>query len=296
VTGAGGQLGRAAARIRPDAVLLAHRELDVTDPGAVAKVVSRHGPDAILHAAAWTAVDSAEAEPDRAWAVNVGGTEAVARAAQGVGALLLYPSTDYVFSGNGDRPYREADAAKPRSVYGRTKLEGEVVAQTCPRHLVVRASWVFGEGSTFVAGVLRQAREGGSLAVVDDQVGVPTYALDLAEGIFALADRGFTGTFHLRGGGHQCSWADVAEAALDAGVRHGVLPDRPDLRRITTEEWTATRPGQVADRPRYSVLDCSRAESAGVRLRPWPDALDAYVATLKPAARGGGPAGEGGRA
>jgi dTDP-4-dehydrorhamnose reductase len=264
----------------------------VTVPGAVAEAVARHEPDVVVHAAAWTAVDAAEADPDGTWKVNVGGTEAVARAATSAGALLVYPSTDYVFSGDGTRPYREDDPAKPRSAYGRTKLEGEEAAKTCPRHLVVRSSWVFGEGSNFVASILRRARRGQPLAVVQDQVAVPTYALDLAGGILALADGGFTGTFHLRNGGDPCSWADLAEASLQAGVRHGLVMAAPEVVRISTEEW-AGRSGPVADRPRYSVLDCSRAEAAGVRLRPWPEALDAYVSTLRLAAHGQGSGGGG---
>jgi dTDP-4-dehydrorhamnose reductase len=280
VTGAGGQLGRAVAELHPDATLLTKADLDITDPGAVAEAFSRHGPKVVLHAAAWTAVDAAEADPDAAWRVNVGGTEAVARAATSVGALLVYPSTDYVFSGEGTRPYREHDATKPRSVYGRTKLEGENAARTTPRHLIVRTSWVFGEGRNFVSAIVDRARHGGTLQVVADQIGRPTYAPDLARGLLDLAEGGHTRTFHFTGGGEPCTWADFAEAALDAAVRHGLLEGRPDVERVSTEAWAAGRSGAVADRPRYSVLDCSRAESAGVGLRPWRAALDDYISRL----------------
>ena len=297
VTGAGGQLGRAVADLRPDAILLTRQDLDVTDGGTVARVVAAFAPAVVLHAAAWTGVDDAEATPDRAWAVNVGGTEAVSRAAAAVGALLVYPSTDYVFSGDATRPYREDDAAKPRSVYGRTKLEGESAAATCPRHLIVRTSWVFGQGANFVSAILRRvaSRPDEPIEVVADQVGVPTYARDIAGGILALAEGGYARTFHLRGGGEPCSWADLAEAALDAGVRHGVLSARPEVMRITTAQRLASRTGPVAERPRYSVLDCSRAESAGVRLRPWREALDEFVARTSAAAKDDGPNVEGGR-
>jgi dTDP-4-dehydrorhamnose reductase len=296
VTGAGGQLGRAVAALRPEAILLNREDLDVTKGSAVAEAVSGHSPAIVIHAAAWTGVDLAEAEPDRAWAVNVGGTEAVARAAAGVGALLVYPSTDYVFSGDATRPYREDDPAKPRSVYGKTKLAGESAAATCPRHLIVRTSWVFGQGPNFVSAVLRRAasRPDEPIEVVADQIGVPTYASDLAWGIIALAEGGYTRTFHVRGGGEPCSWADFAEAALDAAVRGGALAGPPEVTRITTEGWAAGRPGPVAERPRYSVLDCSRAESAGISLRPWRQALDDYVARAWPAAREG-VTGEGGQ-
>jgi dTDP-4-dehydrorhamnose reductase len=280
VTGAGGQLGRAVAELRPDAILLTRDDLDVTDSGAVTAVVARHAPDVILHAAAWTAVDDAERDPDAAWAVNVGGTEAIARVAAGAGALLVYPSTDYVFSGDASRPYREGDATKPRSAYGRTKLEGENAARTCPRHLIVRSSWIFGAGRNFVRAIVERSREGGIIEVVADQVGRPTYALDLARGLLDLAGGGYTKTFHLAGGGDPCSWADLAEAVLEAAARTGLLVTRARVKGVTTEEWAGGRSGPVAARPRYSVLDCSRAESVGVRLPPWRDALEEYVNRL----------------
>lgn len=277
VTGAGGQLGRAVAELRPDAILLTRRALDVTEAGAAGEAMARHGPAIVLHAASWTKVDQAEADPDAVWAVNVGGTEAVARAAAAVGALLVYPSTDYVFSGDAPRPYREDDATKPRTVYGRTKLEGESAARSSPRHLIVRTSWVFGDGRNFVRAILDRARAGATIEVVGDQLGRPTYALDLARGILSLAEGGYTKTFHLAGEGDPCSWADFAEATLDAAARAGLLKARPRVERVTTDEWAAGRSAPVADRPRYSVLDCARAESVGIRLRPWREALEEYV-------------------
>ena len=261
-------------------MLLAREDLDVTEGGAVAAAIAGHAPDVVVHAAAWTAVDAAEAAPDEAWAVNVGGTEAAARAAANADALLVYPSTDYVFSGDADRPYREHDATKPRSVYGRTKLDGEAAARTAPRHLIVRSSWVFGDGDNFVRTIVERARAGGPLEVVEDQVGRPTYALDLARGILDLVGGGHTRTFHLAGGGEPCSWADLAEGALQAAKQAGLIEGNPQVDRITTERWAAGRPGPVADRPRYSVLDCSRAESVGVRLRPWQEAVEEYIGRL----------------
>jgi dTDP-4-dehydrorhamnose reductase len=280
VTGADGQLGRAVAALRPDTIHLDRGQLDVTDGSAVAEAIARHRPRIVVHAAAWTSVDAAEAEPERAWAVNVGGTEAVARAAAGVGALLIYPSTDYVFSGQSDRPYREHDAAKPGSVYGRTKLEAEQAVRTHPGHLIVRTSWVFGDGRNFVASIIDRARREPSIEVVADQVGLPTYAPDLAGGILALAEGGHRRTFHRAGGGAACSWAEWAEAALEEAARRGLVQSPPAVTRITTEAWAERRTGPVAPRPRYSVLDCSRAEAAGVRLRPWREALEEYMGRL----------------
>jgi dTDP-4-dehydrorhamnose reductase len=285
VTGADGQLGRAIAELRTDAVLLSRADLDVTDAGAVAEVVSRHAPGVVVHAAAWTAVDEAEAAPDEAWAVNVGGTEAVARASAKVEALLVYPSTDYVFSGEASRPYRENDAAKPRSVYGRTKLEGEAAARTCPRHLIVRTSWVFGDGDNFVRAVIARGRERTTMDVVGDQIGRPTYAPDLGAGLLRLVDGGHVKAFHLAGGGGPCSRADLAEAALDASHRAGLIEGKTHVRRVTTDDWASGRAGPAAVRPRYSVLDCSRAESVGIALRPWREAVEEYVSKLAAQAR-----------
>lgn len=277
VTGAGGQLGRAMARLRPDAALLRREDLDVADPGAVQRALVDARPDVVLHAAAYTRVDAAERDPDGAAAVNEGGARAVAAAAAGVGALLVYPSTDYVFGGDSDRPYRESDLAGPLSVYGRTKLAGERAADACPRHLIVRTSWVFGEGRNFVRAILTTARRREELCAVDDQIGAPTSADDLAAGILRLIDAGATGLFHLRGGGEPASWADVADAALDGAVRRGLIARRPRVRRTSTAEYNAARDEPAAPRPAYGVLDCSRAASLGVRLRPWREALEDYL-------------------
>lgn len=291
VTGAGGQLGRAVAALVPDAVLLTRADLDVTDPVAVGRAVDRARPAVVLHAAAWTAVDAAEAHPEAARAVNAVGTEAVVRAAARVGAVVVYPSTDYVFSGELRRPYREDDPPSPLSVYGRTKLEGEEAVRAWEQHLVVRTSWVFGEGRNFVHTVLERAARGEDLRVVDDQVGLPTHAGDLARGVLGLLGAGARGTFHLAGGGPPCTWADLAEAALRAAVRAGLLRSAPSVQRVSTSEYDAARPGPVARRPPYSVLDCSKAGALGVALRPWPEAVEAYVRAL--AGRGAG-LGEGG--
>lgn len=291
VTGAGGQLGRAVAALVPDAVLLTRADLDVTDAEAVARAVEGVRPAAVLHAAAWTAVDAAEAQPEAARAVNAHGTQAVVRAAARVGAVVVYPSTDYVFSGELRRPYREDDPPSPLSVYGRTKLEGEEAVRAWEHHLVVRTSWVFGEGRNFVRAVLERAARGEDLRVVDDQVGRPTHAGDLAQGILGLLRAGARGTFHLAGGGEPCTWADLAEAALGAAVRAGLLPSAPTVHRVSTAEYDAARPGPVARRPPYSVLDCSKARALGVALRPWREAVEAYVGAL---ARPGARLGEGG--
>jgi len=249
------------------------KALDVSDSEEVRRVLDDLRPDVILHTAAFTAVDAAESDPEGAWAVNVVGTRAVAGAAREAGATMVYVSTDYVFSGIGAEPYAEDRMTSPLSFYGATKLQGERAVAELDRHLIVRTSWVFGEGRNFVAAILRAAaaNPGQELPVVDDQRGRPTYALDLAAGILQLLGVGAGGTYHLQGGGEPGTWADVAEAALEAAG----LPAK--VRRVTTAEYNEGRPGPIATRPANSVLDCSKAAALGVELRPWREALAAYV-------------------
>lgn len=271
VTGSGGQLGRAFGRLFPDAVLLDRQALDVTDRDAVLKTVSKFRPELIIHTAAFTKVDGAEADPDSAQAVNVRGTEAIAAAAERTGAFLVYPSTDYVFSGEKHGAYREDDPTGPLSVYGSTKLQGEKVAAGVDRHLIVRTSWLFGEGHNFVRTVTQAARTQRELPIVDDQWGRPTYALDLASGILQLLDKRAKGLFHLAGAGSAATWADLAEEALR------LVGSRVRVIRVATAEYLAQREGKVAPRPANSVLDCSKAAALGVTLRPWQEGLAAYM-------------------
>ncbi|GAC1366594.1 MAG: dTDP-4-dehydrorhamnose reductase [Actinomycetota bacterium] len=276
VTGADGQLGRAFVRLLPPAEVVAFDRmgLDITDRPAVLAVLGRYRPDVVLHGAAYTKVDQAEVDSEGAWAVNVEGTRNVVDAAALVGAAVVYPSTDYVFSATGIAAFREDDPVEPLSVYGATKLEGERAVGRLPRGLVVRTSWVFGDGHNFLHTIIGAGARLGEVSVVDDQFGRPTSAWDLAAGLLSLAATGATGTFHLAGGGEPCSWADLAEAAIaDAGVQARV-------RRVSTAEFLAGRQGIVmAPRPACSVLDCSRAAAFGVRLRPWREAVTEHLAT-----------------
>jgi dTDP-4-dehydrorhamnose reductase len=281
VTGAGGQLGAALRALYPNGTFLTRSELDVTDDDAVVAAVEDHRPEVIVHTAAWTRVDEAESRSVEARAVNVGGTTAVVRAASKVDALVVYPSTDYVFAGDRLRPYEEEDDRSPLSVYGRTKALGEDAVADYPRHLIVRTSWVFGEGRNFVRAILDLAATRDTLEVVGDQIGRPTYAPDLAAGLLALVDQGVTGTFHLAGGGEPCSWAELADAAIASAVVVAALPGKPVVTPVTTDQYSARLGGGVAPRPRYSVLDCTKAAELGVKLRPWREAVAEYVYGLK---------------
>ena len=259
ITGAGGQLGRALASAFGDdeVVALAREAWDVTtplDPGLLGDPV-----DLVLHTAAWTDVDGAEADPQGAAAVNVGGT---AHAAS-LGASLVAFSSDYVFDGRKDAPYVESDAPNPLSAYGRPKLHGEGAAG--PDAWIVRSSWLFGPtGRNFLRTMLRLGEERDEVAVVDDQRGCPTFVGDLAAAVRQLVDAELErGVWHLAADG-DCTWADFAEAIFEeAGLACRV-------RRVSTEEL-----GRPAPRPRYSVL---RSERSGAPLLPhWREGLQSCL-------------------
>jgi dTDP-4-dehydrorhamnose reductase len=261
ITGAGGQLGHALrTTFATDEVLALDRSAwDVTAPPPPLPWT----PDLVLHAAAWTDVDGAEDDPQGAAAVNVGGTAHAAA----LGAPLVAFSTDYVFDGTKGEPYVESDAPAPRSVYGRTKLDGEAAAGE--RAWVVRSSWLFGAtGRNFVRTMLRLGAERDKVAVVDDQRGCPTYVGHLAEATRALVDGGAPfGVWHLAAAG-DCTWADFAEAIFqEAGVACRV-------RRIDTAAFGARAP-----RPACSVLRSERPQAPV--LPHWRDGLRACLAALE---------------
>lgn len=271
VTGAAGLLGSAivsgARARRHDAVGLTRTELDVTDEALVRRTLSHHGPDAVVHCAAYTAVDRAEAEPDRAAALNRDGARNVARATAEIGARLLHVSTDYVFDGRKRSPYLPDDATAPLSVYGRTKLEGEqVVRDSAPGSLVVRTSWLYGGTSGFVPAILRRAERGEPLRVVDDQRGRPTWAPHAAAAMLDLLEREARGVWHVAGGG-ECTWLELAREALRL---RGL---NVEIEAISTLDF-----GSPARRPAYSVLDLNATEAfLGRSMTDWRIALAEYL-------------------
>jgi dTDP-4-dehydrorhamnose reductase len=274
VTGAGGQLATAFTRVLEGEVFLSREEtIDIRDAEAVRAAVHEFAPDVLLHTAAYTDVDGAEAHPDTAEAVNVAGTRNLVSAVRGTHTTLVYFSTDYVFDGSKGSPYVESDATNPLGVYGRTKLAGEAEVLSWVRGIVVRTSWLFSEtGHNFVKTILSvgraKAKAGEPLRVVDDQVGSPTYAGHLAAAVDEALKQGVPpGLYHLAGGGY-CSWCELAREIVQlAGIDVEVLP-------ITTSEL-----GRPAPRPPFSALASERPIP---RLPNWADGVAEAVDRLTP--------------
>ena len=258
-------------------------ELDLAQPEGVRQALANTQPDCIVNAAAYTAVDKAETEPELAMRINGEGAGAVAGAAANLGVPLIQISTDYVFDGMAPHPWLESDPVGPLSAYGRSKLAGEeAVAASGGDWTILRTAWVYSPyGSNFVKTMLRLADSRDEIGVVSDQLGSPTSAPDLAEAIIAVAkalvarldDASLRGIFHAAGAG-EASWADLAEAIFAASAKLGGPSAR--VRRIATSDYPTP-----ARRPANSRLDCSLlAERHGLRLPPWQDSVKICVATL----------------
>lgn len=285
VTGQQGQVVQAIrAQAADDAVVVAlgRPGLDLARPETIAASLAAAQPDLIVSAAAYTAVDKAESERDLAFAINATGAAAVAAAALRLNVPVIHISTDYVFDGAKGAPYTEADAVGPLNVYGASKLAGEqAVMAANPEAVVLRASWIYSPfGHNFVRTMLRLAAEREEVGVVADQFGSPTSALDLADGIWALASRLLGGSaasprgvFHMAGSG-SASWADLAEATFSASAALGGPSAR--VRRIDAAQFPT-----AAVRPTDSRLDCGRLEAAfDIRLPDWRASIAAVVRRL----------------
>lgn len=271
ITGAGGLLGSAlAAELVPHGRVLAltRDDLDVTDARAVRERIGDERPDVVLQCAAYVDTERAEREPERALAVNGAATANVATACDDVGALLVYPSSDYVFDGRAERPYSPEAPTGPVNAYGRSKVAGEAAARRAARWLVVRTSWVFGPGGrNFVRTILDAARAGRALRVVDDQRGAPTYSPDLAAAIRRLIDDAPPNrTWHATNAG-SATWHELALAACAAAELE------TPIARASSAEYGG------APRPAYSLLDCSATDELIGPMRPWRVALEDAIRT-----------------
>lgn len=273
VIGSGGQLGTdligALEAADIDFVPFSHGELDVTDAAAVREGLARRDADTVVNCAAYVRVDQAEDEVEEAFRVNAIGAFNVARACADRGALAVYVSTDYVFSGEKDSPYTELDSVDPINVYGASKLAGEeLVRQAGQEHLIVRVAGLFGragasgKGGNFIETILKRAATGGALRVINDSRLSPTYSYDAARGIIELIEGGARGVHHLTNAGI-CTWYDFA--------RHAVMLAAPGT---AVEPVSSSTYPTRARRPLNSSLQSVKATP---RLRPWQEAVEAYL-------------------
>jgi dTDP-4-dehydrorhamnose reductase len=272
VLGAGGMLGHDLVRAAPSGTELhpfSRQQLDITDAPALAARVSALRPDVILNAAAYTAVDRAEAETKQAWRVNAEAVGELGRIAADAGARLVHFSTDYVFDGNASRPYQEDSPTDPVNAYGASKLAGEeALRRSGADWLIVRTQWLFGvNGKSFPRTMWERARAGLATKVVTDQTGRPTYSHDVARAVWKLIDGGVSGVMHIANDG-EATWFEVAARVFERAGRQDLL----------TACSTADFP-TPARRPRYSVLDTTRLdEQLGGPLPSWADAVDRFLA------------------
>ncbi|WP_414475843.1 dTDP-4-dehydrorhamnose reductase [Microvirga sp. M2] len=287
VIGREGQVARAmaerASSHRAETLLLGRPELDLAEPSAIEDILRRAGGDLIVNAAAYTAVDQAEAEPGAAEAVNAIGAGALAGAARSMGMPFIQLSTDYVFDGTLSRPYREDDAVHPLGAYGRSKLLGEkAVAAATDDHVILRTAWIYSPfGRNFVRTMLRLAADRDEIGVVADQIGSPTSALDLADGIYGVArnllenprESKLRGVFNMAGSGF-ASWAEFATEIFAVSARLGGPFAR--VRPLSTADYPTP-----AKRPGNSRLDCATLEAIhGIRLPVWRASLEPCLLRL----------------
>ena len=283
ITGAGGQLGFDIKRelmqrgVAESDIATPHFEdLDITDAEAVENYVDNFQPNVIFHCAAWTNVDGAEENPEACRKVNVDGTANLVKAAAKVGAKIIYISTDYIFDGESETPYEVDAKADPQSVYGQTKYEGELAVGKYHKHFIVRTAWVFGlNGKNFVKTMLNVTKTHDEVSVVDDQIGSPTYTVDLAKFLVDLSESEKYGTYHATNAGF-CSWAEFTETIYEtAGVKTKVNP-------VSTEKYAEIAGKAQAKRPQFSKLSKAKITENGFEKLPlWQDAVARYIAELK---------------
>lgn len=276
VTGAKGQLGRdlmnELERQGLEGIGVDVEEMDITDPEKCRSVIGRAGADAVIHCAAYTAVDAAEDQAELCRRINGEGTRNVAEACRDAGVKLMYISTDYVFDGQGTRPWEPDDERAPLNVYGQTKYEGELaIEELLDRYYIIRIAWVFGAaGKNFIKTMLRLVKEKGAVSVVDDQVGSPTYTYDLARLLVDMVQTEHYGRYHATNEG-ECSWYEFAcEIFRQAGLKVQVTP-------VSSEAFAAR-----AKRPANSRMSKEKLTEKGfVRLPDWQDALRRFLDVIE---------------
>lgn len=271
VTGYKGQLGydvvNEAISRNIEAVGVDVEEMDITEAKQVENVIKEGNYDAVVHCAAWTAVDKAEDEVELCTKVNVQGTKNIANVCKELDIPMMYFSTDYVFDGQGETPWSEYDQRDPLNVYGQTKYEGELIVEKLAKHFIVRIAWVFGKnGNNFIKTMLRLGNERGAVSVVNDQVGSPTYTFDLAKLVVDMIQSDKYGTYHATNEG-LCSWYEFAcEIFKQAGISVDVTPVDSDTFPVK------------AKRPKNSRMHRSELDKNGFnRLPSWQDALGRYL-------------------
>lgn len=278
VTGVKGQLGfdvmNELRRRGHDAVGVDIDEMDITNATQVETVLTDNAPEAVIHCSAYTAVDRAEEEPELCRKVNAEGTKNIAATCAALDCKLIYLSTDYIFSGDGERPWEPEDPPAPLNVYGQTKYEGEQeIKSRLNKYFIVRISWVFGiNGNNFVKTMLRLGKENGAVKVVDDQIGSPTYTYDLAKLLVDMAESEAYGQYHATNEGI-CSWYEFAKEIFRAAGM-----DEVEVTPVSSEEFPAK-----AKRPKNSRMSKEKLVKRGFNKMPsWQDAVERYVGELRP--------------
>ena len=258
ITGAKGQLGGALQRTAPaeaQIVAIDVEDVDLTDEAALVERISKEAPDLVINAAAYTAVDKAESDEEAAFEINAGAVETMAGALTEIGGKLVHVSTDFVFDGASSRAYQPRDMRSPISAYGRTKAAGEDHVRDSD--LLIRTAWVYeAGGANFVRTMIRLMNDRDELGVVADQIGAPTWATGLAQTIWALVDKGASGTFHHSDAG-VASWYDFAVAIAEDAYDLGLIKHIPTINPITTADYPT-----AASRPAFSLLDCRATRAA----------------------------------
>lgn len=284
VTGSAGQLGQDVLielkKRSIEALGVDVDEMDITDENAVSNTIRSYSPDVVIHCGAWTAVDLAEDEENKSkvYAVNVLGTDYISKICAEIGIKLIYISTDYVFDGQGEKPWQPDDLCQPINYYGKTKYEGELaVLKHCEKYFIVRISWVFGiNGNNFVNTMLRLGKEKNSLNIVNDQIGTPTFTLDLAKILIDMALSEKYGKYHVTNEGGYISWFEFAREIFKIACEMGkeeYYPQNLEINPVDSSKYPTK-----AKRPSNSRFDKSKLVENGFKpLPPWENALKRYL-------------------